>query len=128
MPVSAATERTLRWVALLGRLCSTRLISPATCPWRQLRGRPGRNSSCRPTRRRAISARATCRPWALLQPRRCAIAVLLSPAAAHSTILARATIACGDERDAANAESCVRPSALSTSAALGLPIAIGASP
>jgi hypothetical protein len=64
----------------------------------------------------------------MLQPRRSAIALLLSPAAAHSTSLARATIAWGRLREAATAGSCACSSALSTSSALGRPIGIGSSP
>jgi len=59
---------------------------------------------------------------------RSAMAELLSPCAAHSTSLARATSACGRLRDAASTDTCACSSALNTSSALGRPIAIGISP
>jgi hypothetical protein len=93
-----------------------------------VRGRLGRKFIVQPLTRCSTKRRRHLPTVGMLQRRRWAIVPLLSPRAAHNTNLARATIACGNERDAARADNRACFSALTTSSAVSRPIAIGISP
>src|SRR5262252_10587381 len=91
------------------------------------RGRPGRNSSCRPA---TSCSRKRCRHLptvALVNPNWRAISMFVFPEALSKIILARLTNPDGRERDLANDSNCSPCSAPNTNAAFGRPIAIGTS-
>jgi hypothetical protein len=92
------------------------------------RGLPGRNSSCKPSMRRATKRRRHLPTVASVVPTRRATALLVAPVAHARTMLARRTSAAGSERDRAIDCNCACSSSLSASSAFGRPIAIEASP
>jgi hypothetical protein len=92
------------------------------------RGLPGRNSSCKPSMRRATKRRRHLPTVASVVAKRRATAVLVAPAAHASTMLARRTSAAGSDRDRAIDRNCGCSSSLNTISAFGRPITIEASP
>src|SRR5215472_6295984 len=119
--------RTLQCVPSLGLVSSVLRTNCATRSSLIGRGRPGRNSSCKPA---TSCSRKRCRHLptvALVNPNWRAISMFVFPEALSKIILARLTNPDGRERDLANDSNCSRCSAPNTNAAFGRPIAIGTS-
>src|SRR5262252_9939822 len=119
--------RTLQCVPSLGLVSSVLRTNCATRSSLIGRGRPGRNSSCRPA---TSCSRKRCRHLptvALVNPNWRAISMFVFPEALSKIILARLTNPDGRERDLANDSNCSPCSAPNTNAAFGRPIAIGTS-
>src|SRR5262252_592045 len=119
--------RTLQCVPFLGLVSSVLRTNCATRSSLIGRGRPGRNSSCRPA---TSCSRKRCRHLptvALVNPNWRAISMFVFAEALSKIILARLTNPDGRERDLANDSNCSRCSAPNTNAAFGRPIAIGTS-
>ena len=88
-PQAAAIERVLQWVAFSGVASSVRTSSSATRSSVTVRGAPLRGSSRSPSSR-SLAKRSRHLPTVCLAtPSSAAIAVLLSPSAARSTMRAR---------------------------------------
>ena len=126
MPVARAIERRLQWVAPSGIVSSARITTSAILSSPILRGAPGRGSSSSPPSRLSAK-RARHRPTVRREtPNFSAIAKLLSPSAAKSTIRARRAAPCDDLRRRTRRSSSTRSRSLRT-IATALPRAITAS-
>ena len=121
-PVRCAIFALLQWVAFEGVDSNVATITSST--WSTLieRGRPGRSSSSRPSRRCSMNRRRHFET-VLAEHRNCSATILLSwPSAQASTILQRSANACADVARRASRVNCSRSSLVKTNSALGRPV------
>ena len=85
-PNSAASDRVDQCVASFGVVSRVRVITASTCSSETVRGRPGRGSSSSPSSRSVTNRDRHLRALLNAIPSRAAIAVVLNPSAAASTI------------------------------------------
>ena len=104
-PQRSDIERTVQWVAFGGGDRSAALMTSATRSSSWVRGRPGRSSSCSPSKPRSRKRLRHLPTVGRLSPRRRAMEALDSPWAPARTICARRTTPCGSERDWARASN-----------------------
>ena len=88
------------------------------------RGRPGRNSSCKPQTSCSTNRRRHLPTVALVNPNWRAICMFVLPEALNKIILARLTSPAGRDRELARLSSCSRCSGRKTNSAFGRPTAI----
>jgi hypothetical protein len=122
-PTSPAIDRVDQCVASFGAVSSVLTITSSTCASLIVRGRPGRGSSVRPSRRSSPKRLRHFRAVAWSMSRRSAISVFFRPSAASNTIRERNASACALDRRRAQRSNCSRsPSSSTTATATGFGI------
>ena len=124
-PVARAIERRLQWVAFSGTVSSVFVTTSATLSSPILRGAPGRGSSESPSSPWSAKRRRQVPTVSRATSSFSAIAVLLNPSAAKSTIRARRAAPCDDLRRRTRPSSSCRSVSLRT-IATALPHAMAA--
>ena len=126
MPLARAIERRLQWVASSGTVSSVRVTTSAILSSPILRGAPGRGASSSPAIPLSAKRRRQVPTVSRDTPSFSAIAELLSPSAASSTIRARRAAPRDDLRRRTRRSSSTRSPSLRT-IATALPRAMPAS-